>query len=189
MVIGPPEIVDIKRRRNLLGITQKVLASQAGVSQSIVAKIESGNVSPSYHTAKMILSTLDEMEGKQKIEAKDIMSSRIIYMRKIDSVEKAINTMKKSDCSQLPVLENGHPVGTISERTVFNLISSTEKVKETLRTKVGEVMDDSLPTIRESESLETVSSLLRTNPAVLVVDNGKVKGIITKSDIFKIVKK
>ncbi|MCK4496763.1 MAG: helix-turn-helix domain-containing protein, partial [Candidatus Aenigmarchaeota archaeon] len=47
-----PEIKSIKNRRKLLGLTQKDLAKQAGVSQSFIAKMESGRINPSYNHVK-----------------------------------------------------------------------------------------------------------------------------------------
>jgi predicted transcriptional regulator len=49
-----PRIDSIKQLRTKLGITQKKLASMAGVSTSMINQIESGRSQPSYHTAKQI---------------------------------------------------------------------------------------------------------------------------------------
>ena len=64
-----PEIKDITRRRKILGLTQNKLARQANVSQSLVAKIETGRVDPSYSKMMKILIALDEEEGKKQTVA------------------------------------------------------------------------------------------------------------------------
>ena len=47
------------------------------------------------------------------------------------------------------------------------------------------VMEETLPMVSPDESLDTVMQILaRGEPAVLVMDRGKVVGIITKSDII-----
>lgn len=184
-----PDISEIKKRRKRLGITQKEIATMAGVSQSIIAKIESGNVTPSYNTVRKILDALDNLEKEEKIVAKDIMNTKIVYLKKDDKVEKGISVMNRSNYSQIPVLEKGYSVGIITEKTIFDLISNGKDLSTIVNKKIESVMDESLPTIQESESIDNVSALLKTNPAVLVTKGGKAIGILTKSDIFKIAEK
>jgi predicted transcriptional regulator len=43
----------------MLGLTQGQLAKIAGVSQSFIAKIESGKIDPSYSKVKTIFDVLD----------------------------------------------------------------------------------------------------------------------------------
>ena len=59
-----PDIKEIKHNRMLLGLTQKDLASKTGISQSIIAKIESNKVSPSYEIIKRFMQDgrLDEQD-------------------------------------------------------------------------------------------------------------------------------
>ena len=59
-----PRIDSIKQMRIKLGITQKRLASMAGVSTSMINQIESGRSQPSYDTAKKIFDNLATLEGK-----------------------------------------------------------------------------------------------------------------------------
>ena len=49
-----PPVQEIKKRRVALGISQKKLASSIGASQSLIAKIESNRVNPSYDVVKKI---------------------------------------------------------------------------------------------------------------------------------------
>lgn len=184
-----PDIGEIKKRRKLVGMTQIQLASASGVSQSMIAKIESGKVSPAYHIVSKLMESLDNVADKDIVVVKDIMTTKLIFLRPKDNVEKAINIMNKNGFSQIPIIDKGYPVGVVTEKIVFDSISNEKDVKALLDKTVYDVMEDSLPTIREDESLESVSTLLRRNPAVLVVKKGKVVGIVTKSDIFKIVKK
>ena len=56
-----PDVRDIGRRRKAAGLTQKELALRAGVSQSIVAKIESGSVQPSYEIVRRLFAVFDDL--------------------------------------------------------------------------------------------------------------------------------
>jgi predicted transcriptional regulator len=184
-----PSVGEIKSRRKRAGLTQKEIAAMAGVSQSLIAKIESGQVRPTYENVRKIIEALDNLEKKDTLVAKDIMSKNVTSIKKNDVVENAINTMRRSGYSQLPVLERGHSIGTISEKTIVDVVSNGKNLSQVLNKKVEEVMEESLPTVHENESMDTVSALLKTNTAVLVTKGGKALGIIAKADLFKIVKK
>lgn len=184
-----PDIAEIKRRRKRLGVTQKEIAALAGVSQSLIAKIEAGKIRPTYVNVKTIIEALDGLEKEEKLAAKDIMNTKLMSVKKTDKVEKAIAIMNKSGYSQLPVLERGHIVGTISERTILDVVANGKDLAEILNKSVESVMNESLPTVQEAELIDTISTLLKTNHAVLVTKGGKIVGIITKADLFKIVKK
>lgn len=53
------DIVNIKERREQLGITQKELADKIGISQSFLCDIEQGRSKPSIDTALKIASALN----------------------------------------------------------------------------------------------------------------------------------
>ena len=49
-----PELSEIKAKRKHLGLSQSGLSVKTGVSQSLIAKLEAGKISPSYLSAKKI---------------------------------------------------------------------------------------------------------------------------------------
>ncbi|MCD6421167.1 MAG: CBS domain-containing protein, partial [Thaumarchaeota archaeon] len=84
--------------------------------------------------------------------------------------------------SQLPVLSGGRVVGSISEATIARRL---EEIKS-LETRVGEIMDEAFPTIPEDSSIDLVRRLLQEYPAILLQKNGRITGIVTKADLFKV---
>lgn len=181
-----PDINEIGRRRKALNLTQKKLAMLAGVSQSLIAKIESGKVSPGYSTVKKILEVFEEIGRENRVVARDILSKRVVSARKTDTVSRAIDTMRKFGYSQLPVIDRGQIIGTISEKTIVDIVSNGRSLPDIMNKKVDSVMTEALPRISEDESVDVISALLRNNPAVLVTKKGRTIGIITKADLFKI---
>ena len=181
-----PEVEEIRRKRKSLGLTQKELATISGVSQSLIAKIESKKVNPSYAVVKRIFDSLERMEDEIRITAEKLLSSHVIFVKRSDRVEKAIKLMREHGYSQLPVFEGGRPVGSVSERMILDFISKGEELHELLRKKVGEVMEDPFPVIAEKEPLSTILALLKNNHAILVSRKGRIVGIITKADLFKV---
>ena len=67
---------EIKKLRKKYNLNQKELADKAGVSQSLIAKIESGKVEPTFTKAQKIFEALDELREKEEIKAKEIMNTK-----------------------------------------------------------------------------------------------------------------
>ncbi len=61
-----PSPEEIRRYRISLGLTQSELARRAKVSQSLIARIESGEIDPRVSTLKKILNCLRNEEFKIK---------------------------------------------------------------------------------------------------------------------------
>ena len=76
----PYELEEIKKIRKKLEITQTDLANRAGVSQSLIAKIESGRIDPTYTKTKKIFAALSELEKKDEITAEQLMTKKIVNL-------------------------------------------------------------------------------------------------------------
>jgi len=182
-----PSLDEIAKRRKLLGLTQKQLANLAGVSQSFIAKLETGKIDPSYSKVKAIFDVLNRLETKENYTAKEILHEGVIGVEKSEKVAKAINLMMEYGFSQLPVFENGKCVGCISEKTILSLVTTTRDVSAVSQKLVEEVMEEALPQIDENAPMQLISNLLHFYPAILVTRRGKIIGIITKADLFKVI--
>ncbi len=177
-----PEIEEIKRRRKKLGISQKKLAELVGVSQPLIARIESGDIDPKLSLVKKIFKVLEEIEGKA-MDARKIMHSPVISVKPNDPIKKAVKEMMKHGISQMPVVDRGKVVGSITESSIVKAVIEMGAGAENLAVK--DIMEEPFPTVSPNESLNTISKLLLENQALLVVEGGKVIGIITKHDVMK----
>ena len=176
----PLELNEIKKIRKKYNLTQSELAKKAGVSQSLIAKIESGILDPTYSKAQKIFDTLNSLQEEKELKAEQIMNKKLIYLSKDDSIKGAIEKMHKYGIPQLPVIQNNGVLGIISETTILEKL---EKFKAT--DSVEKIMDESPPIITKTTSLEVVSNLLRHFPILLVLEKGKLIGVITKSDLIE----
>lgn len=181
MQLPTPE--DLKKRRNELGLTQSDLAKRAGVSQPLIARIESGDVDPRLSTVRKILDAFEEVEKEQQIIIIDLMHSPVIHVSPCDSVEEVVNLMQKHGFSQVPVLDKSIPVGSVSEDMIVKLMAENKK-KSISQLKVSEIMGEAFPTVSPGISISVVSHMLEGNPAVLVVEKGAVIGVVTKHDVM-----
>ena len=178
-----PSIEDVKKLRKRLGLTQSEVARLAGVSQSLVSQIESGEVDPRLSTLKRIIDTLNEEERERDVYAEDILVENLIYVSPDDKVTEAANVMWTNYISQLPVIQEGKNLGSISEKAITEEIakgSSRDLVDKAIR----EIMRDPFPMIGKKTRIEIIISLLQDNLAVLVMEKGKIIGIITNTDVM-----
>lgn len=97
-------------------------------------------------------------------------------------VRQALGLMRLHDVSQLPVLENGSCVGSVTE---YALTQRGLESSRFLDAVVGEVMDEPFPTVDADQHVESVQKLLsKTTPAVLVRGGDAIQGIVTRSDML-----
>ena len=181
-----PKIDEISKKRKMLGLTQNELAKLSGVSQSLIAKLESGKIDPSYTKVKTIFDVISKLELKNKIKADRINYNKVVSVQEKQLVSEAVDLMKKHGYSQLPVLNNRQVVGSISEKTILSQILAGSFLDQISKLPIEEVMEDSLPQVNEDAPLSLISSLLQVYPAVLISTKGNVVGIITKADFLKL---
>ena len=97
-------------------------------------------------------------------------------------VRQALGLMRLHDVSQLPVLENGECVGSVTE---YALTQRGLESSRFLDAVVGEVMDEAFPVVDAGQHVESVQKLLsKATPAVLVRRAGTIEGIVTRSDML-----
>lgn len=174
------DLKNIKDIRKSLHLTQSELAKKANVSQSMIAKIEAGILDPTYTKAQQIFSALDNLVKDKEIKAKDIMNKKIIVVSPETDIKDAINYMKKYEISQMPVLKKGNVVGMVSESSILDALVNSKDI-----TKIKNIMQEAPPIINGNASFKIVSNLLKICPIVLIAEKGKLKGLITKSDLIR----
>ncbi|HLC62623.1 MAG TPA: CBS domain-containing protein [Candidatus Nanoarchaeia archaeon] len=172
------ELEEIKKIRKKLGLTQTELANRSGVSQSLIAKIEAGRIDPTYTKTKKIFAALSDLEKKEEIKAEQLMTAKIVSVAPSDSTKDSIEKMKKFQISQLPVIDSHKLIGLVSESTILDAMLNSKG------NHVRDIMQESPPIVSKTTSIQVVSSLLKHFPMVAVAEEGKLVGIITKSDLL-----
>ncbi len=181
-----PSLGDIPKKRKELGLTQSRLALSAGVSQSIIAKIEAGSVDPSYSIVQRLFNALERAGVESPARRVDELISRpVVSVARTQFVRDAVDLMRRRGFSQLPVFEGGRCVGSISEKTILDRAARGESLESVLGLKVREIMDSPLPVVNSDTPLDLVLGLLQSNYGVLVSKGENLVGILTKSDILK----
>jgi len=183
-----PDLEEIPRLRKALGLTQTQLARLADVSQSAIVKIERKQMNPSYDIVRRIMTALEaevrRLEKTARVE--EVQSRKVQFVEPRISLVEAAAEMRRHQFSQLPVLLGGRCVGSISDKTITNLITAGKDPRELAKIRVEDVMDPPFPQIDVKAPVELAASLLRHYNAVLVTMRGDIIGIVTKSDLMKL---
>lgn len=98
-----------------------------------------------------------------------------------DKLSEALAKMNELGVTQMPVIEEGRPVGSLRENRV---LAKVVRDRHLLESAVSEVMEESFPTVDVDASAQEVTHQLQTSPAVLVEEYGRIVGIITRHDVL-----
>lgn len=119
------------------------------------------------------------------LEAKDIMTKDVICIHKDTPIFQAIDLMVMNNITGIPVIEDDMSlVGILSEQDVLRLFHTYEDEKD--RT-VNDFMTQPAIHFEENEYVLDICYCLRDNAIrrVPVTSNGRVVGVISRSDILK----
>lgn len=166
-------------------MTQADLAKAAGTSQSLIAKLERGRLNPSYEVVRKLLDTLDRMASDEEPSAAQLMNKQLIVADPAENLGKALDRMKENGYSQLPVVDRGQPVGSISESTILGRINDGAQLDSLRRQPVRLSMQAGFPTVEPHTRKRTLVELLKDQDAVLVVKAGKLVGVVTRTDLLR----
>ena len=98
------------------------------------------------------------------------------------TVRQALRLMSLHDVSQLPVMDGVSSVGSVAD---WSLSAKSLDDTKLLEATVSTLMDPPFPTVDGGQSVDVVAKLMsKANPAVLVREDGKIAGIVTRSDML-----
>src|SRR5215813_2117300 len=105
----------------------------------------------------------------------------LVWTTPEEKVADVLAKMDEQGLTQLPVLEDGRPVGSVRENRV---LAKVVRNRDLLESAVSEVMEASFPTVDVDASANEITRRLQISPAVLVEEHGRIIGIITRNDVL-----
>ncbi len=123
----------------------------------------------------------------------DLMTKDVITVTRETPVVDALKIMQDKGFRRLPVVdEDGRPVGVVSQRSIEDLkpqsgIPSLWQIGSwAAKHIVGEVMNKRMVIVRPTDTVELATAKAQSNQvgSLLVVEDGKIVGIVTTNDIF-----
>ena len=114
------------------------------------------------------------------IKAKNMMTKDVITMSINSSLVDASRLLTSKSVSSLVVIENNKPIAVVSERDVIQGVLSK-------KTKVKDILNRNFIVISPDTTFYEVTKMLREKNVKRfpVVDNGRLIGIITETDIVE----
>lgn len=122
----------------------------------------------------------------QIITAGDVLSQKkdipvLISIAPQEKAIEAVNRMEHYGISQLPVIDNGHAVGSVNEVTLIKLLHDGVNLHETL---IHDVMGKPLPQVDASIDIsEPYRLLLAGHGGIIVTQDGLAQGFLARIDL------
>jgi predicted transcriptional regulator len=195
-----PDLDKIRQMRKRLNLSQRELASLAGVSQSLIAKIERGSIDPSYSNVRKILMAFEDVLRRRKVEGMktgaqltvgDLATKGVITVAPDQTIGEATDRMMKGRFTQLPVIVGDKVVGALTDDlirdyTIEATKNRTKNYDEVMRTKIEDVMAEPFPILSEDTPIDVASLHLQREEAILLSRKGAIVGILTSADFLNL---
>lgn len=125
----------------------------------------------------------NEQAGLEGLTAADVMTAAPLTCSIFSTVLEAVMIFRDANCGAVPILEEGRPVGILTDRDVA---LSLADYPDAIGHPVSQIMKTQIITVAPDDSLVKVCEVLRTQEVrrVLVVDAaGRLAGIIGWADV------
>ncbi len=124
----------------------------------------------------------ERLSARALLGSKETSAPQLVTVESSHTVRQALNLMSTFSVSQLPVVDAGDSVGSVTEGSLMELAIAKP---EALDQPVRDVMEAPYPVVDADSPLERFSKLLsRKTPAVLVRQNGSLVGVVTRYDVL-----
>ncbi|MBI2126373.1 MAG: CBS domain-containing protein [Thaumarchaeota archaeon] len=116
------------------------------------------------------------------------MSRNVVTAFHTESVRQCLKTMAKNDIGSVVVTDKTKSIGIFAERDLINRVLAPGKSLE--NTSLMEVMSSPIVTIEPEDSYHHAAKrILSKKSRLVVLEKGKLVGIVTASDIVKAIHK
>ena len=121
------------------------------------------------------------------LHRKDGQLPELVHVHPEETVGSAISILREYGVSQMPVVKEEPPVmaaevvGAVVERDLLDAVFAD---RAALDAPLSQHMGKALPTVGAGEDLQVAMAALEAASAMLVLDDGKPVGLITRSDLL-----
>jgi cystathionine beta-synthase len=133
------------------------------------------------------------VERPEPVTVREVLAARsgevppLVTVGAQDKVRQAVDVLQEHGISQAPVAhdeagEVASLVGSIRERSLLERIF---RDPDALQASVAEVMDPPLPLVTAGDEVESAFERLQARPAVIVEEDGRALGVLTRSDLLE----
>jgi len=118
-----------------------------------------------------------------------LYTAPVITLGPEDSINDALFMMKKNDIKRIVVVNNDIPVGMVTERDIGRFLQNDKTSRMLNQIHLNEIMSRNIFAISKDQDELLVQCAIRMDAfqigSIVIVDNEKLVGIVTKSDLTK----
>ena len=116
---------------------------------------------------------------------RDIMIRDVVTIEHDKTAKDVAALLAQKNISSLVVVKNGEPIGLVTERDLARKVSTTDKKSSEI--PLADIMSANFRWVEPMSSIEdAVQKMINKNiRRLLVLENGKLVGIITETDLAK----
>lgn len=116
-------------------------------------------------------------------QVRDIMEKNVITIDINETANNAANQMKENDISFLVIIENGKPIGVVSERDFVQKLCINNQNSSDV--KISDIMSYKFRWVNPTTKIEdAIQKMLNNNiRRLLILDDEKLVGVITQTDL------
>lgn len=132
-------------------------------------------------------ATKHVMDAGELLRNKSGGMPALVHTHPSETIRDAIEILREYNVSQMPVVGPEPPIvigevaGSVNERA---LISAVFEGRAQLTDAVGQHMEPALPLLGSGESLDAALKALSESDAVMVIEDGKPLGVLTRHDLL-----
>jgi len=132
--------------------------------------------------------TPERITARYVLESKGKTPQKLLAIDPVSTVRKALDLIREHDVSQLPVLDGGKSVGSVNDHELMTMVMERP---ETVDSPVSAVMSPGFPVVDIDAQVDDVIKLMtaKKNAAVLVEDQKKYCGILTRYDVIEFMRR
>lgn len=167
------KVAELRQKRKERSMTQTELARRAGVSQSFVAKLEAGEVSPGYERVRRLEEALEDENGAT-------VEPHIRPAVTVDPDGPAVDAARTVlEAGYAIVARDGVQIGSIQPPHILPQTAGG------LHDRTAEsIMSEAFPELSPHASETSLRSLLSHSPVVVIVDDGAITGAVTVENLL-----
>jgi cystathionine beta-synthase len=130
----------------------------------------------------------ERITAQTVLEAKGGDTHRLVAVSSAATVRTALDLIRDNDVSQLPVIDDGKPVGALHDYELMRVVLEMPAVAEE---PVASVMGPCFPSVAPNTPIDDVVRLMtrKHHSAVLIGDGPAVDGILTRFDVVEFMSK
>jgi CBS domain-containing protein len=116
-------------------------------------------------------------------KVQDVMTADPVTINRSDSIVSAARLMESADVGSVPVVDQGTPIGIITDRDIA--IRVVAQGKDPRQTQVADVATDQPYYVHPDQDLDDALELMafRRVRRLLVVDDSQLVGVLAQADV------